>query len=648
LRNDGSLRLAQIEDLQRRLDEATETVPRQVQSKVSVLESRISEHLETIYRLQLELEQIRSDKATLEEKLSRAHDDFGSQLESSHSESARTAQALESQRLLHQDIVQKLERDIDALREGSLSLQREYGQLQVRFAEKEDELLEVNDALQLHVTNQVSVKATDAAANVLREQIFALRAQVNDDRKAIADLRHACKTAEEEAERHRSDLAALLGMNDNEANRSAIEQRIMEATESFQRSERAEIESIKKALARALEELAEARAAERKVEERAANASHQAMLYEQEVVNAKSDFQFLTQTMEEMIESESARRASLEYRIASLENEQSVLTRYHSTEMESLRNELSQATMEKDRLFQALKESEKTKDVLLQAAKEPSNGEAVDPMVELARLRVEKVQLLSAAADEATRVERRLRETRAAAKASADADVILERELRMSAEKSLESVMVEFAEFRDEMRKSGALDDAHSKDQWDASQNEMTKLKEESDELTKECETLHETLERTEKKYRDTIHELEDECRLAKSRASQLEREGRYEAEVRAEVARLQASSQVNGVEQRTVVVDENPAEDDRENAIAIKMYDELEKQKQAFKEERLIYFELQAERDDLLALLAQHDLLKDSLKGSLAQHGGQQAVDAAIEEAERKAKTQYGKCVRL
>ena len=366
-------------------------------------------------------------------------------------------------------------------------------------------------------------------------------------------------------------------------------------------------------------------------------------------MNTKSDFKFLTQTMDEMRESESARRASLEYRISSLENEQSVLRRYHSAEMENLRNELSQVNMERDRIFQALKESEKNKEVLLQAStRDLSVGGDTDLHAELARLRIERAQLLSAAAEEASRNERRLRETRAAAKSSADADIILERELRVSAEKSLESAKAEIGELRAEAGKGGLTDGAPSNEQLDAMQNDLARFKIETETLADECEALRGQLEEASRDYSFKIERLTEECRQAKARASHLERNGRYEAEGRAEVARLLQASHTNSIE-RSVVVSENPADDDREGDVAVvKLYDLLKKQTQATEEERLVYRELLAEHDDLLALLAQQDLLKESLKDSLTRKGGRTAVDAAIQEAEEKAKSKYGKYVRL
>ena len=645
LRRDISSRKGQIEELQHKLAAPADQTPQQTPSIVSTLESRISEHMETNHRLESELLREKEDKRLLERQLADAEERINSQVESSVADLSRVKESLQSERLLDLEKMERMEQELDTMRIESASFERERDDLKAHIAALEDEFREMNDALQLRVTNQASDAANDLAAKLLREQIHDMRAQAHATERELASERKGRESAEADVERLRADLAALLGVEDLEENQNEIQQRIMEATETFQRTERSEIESLRTSLARAMKELADARAAENEVEERAAKAMHQAALYEQEVVSAKSDFKFLTQTMDEMRESESTRRAALEYRISSLENEQSVQQKFHSSEIENLQNELSQVNMERDRLFQALKESEKNKEALIHASSRdvPGRGDA-DPYAELAKLRIEKAQLLTAAAEEASRIERRLRETRAAARASAEAEIILEKELRINAEKSLESMKIELEELRVHTESLEINKGACSEEQLVVLREELSALKEANELLTQESESLREQLEASKKESEISIQRLTEECRQAKARASHLEREGRYEAEVRAEVARLQAPLSVS----RSVVV--NPADDDdREDSIAVtKLYDVIQKQKQAIEEERSVYFELLTEHDGLLALLAEQDLLKASLKGALSREAGPAAVDAAIKEAEENVKAQYGKDVKL
>ena len=138
-------------------------------------------------------------------------------------------------------------------------------------------------------------------------------------------------------------------------------------------------------------------------------------MYEQELVAANGDVKFLGDTMDEMREAEStyANIIAPAPFFSSLDHDNDVLRRFHNTEMENLRGELNQISMERDSLFQALKESEKSNDALLCASSRgcTSSGDALaDLMVEMEILRLEKAELLSAVAEEGSRVERRLHE----------------------------------------------------------------------------------------------------------------------------------------------------------------------------------------------------------------------------------------------
>ena len=98
------------------------------------------------------------------------------------------------------------------------------------------------------------------------------------------------------------------------------------------------------------------------------------------------------------------------------------------------------------------------------------------------------------------------------------------------------------------------------------------------------------------------------------------------------------------------MIVGENFAENGHynEEIPVAQLYDIIQKQKQSIDDERGVYQELLAEHDDLLALLAQHDVVREMLNDALARVGGQGAVDAAMREAEEKALVQYGKFVEL
>jgi hypothetical protein len=404
---------------------------------------------------------------------------------------------------------------------------------------------------------------------------------------------------------------------------------------------------LKKALSRALDELESMRAAEKDAQARASKAILQVSMYENEIIAAKSDLKFMTETMDEMREAESSRRSSLEHRITSLQNDHIVQRRFHTADMENLRNELHQASMERDRLFQSLKESEKSRDALLRAS---SNDAVVDgdsdPHFELAKLRVEKAQLLSASSEESSQAERRLREAVAAVTSSAEADIILEKELRRTTEKSLENVKMEMKEFRSSLGSRRAETQSELDPSFIALRIELDDLKDRAQSLSGENASLRDQLEFTKKDTRSAIERLTEDCQAAKLRASQLEREGRYEAEVRAEVARLQASESRES--ERSIVVRENPREDRDKTLDVPELYDVIKKQKQAVLEERSMYYDLLSEHDDLLALLAQQDIVRVCLCSSFTDAAGPEAVDGVMRKAEAQCIEQYGKYVKL
>ena len=107
-----------------------------------------------------------------------------------------------------------------------------------------------------------------------------MRTQIEIGHSDINEEREARKAAEEEAGHLRADLAALLGLANTEEMQSEIRLRAIHARENFQRKERSEIEELKEALMRSLEELESARAAEAVAEERASKANLQAAMYE--------------------------------------------------------------------------------------------------------------------------------------------------------------------------------------------------------------------------------------------------------------------------------------------------------------------------------------------------------------------------------
>jgi chromosome segregation ATPase len=636
---------------------------RELEARLAAIQS-VDEMKDMPLRQELQKERskrltVEASLAALQGKAEQSAEHFASRLDSGVAEHSRANECVEAQRLIERSQLEELVRERDDLRSSRARIEQERDTLRTHAGELEDEIQQAKDALRLLTTNEISEKATASAAQALRQQVDELRELLEMQEETIADEQKKREDAEIEARRLRSDMAALLGMEDTEDNMSEIQRQTLDATANFQRRERLEMEELKAALTRTLDELDYARRTEEEVKERVSRMDLQVTVYEQEIVASKADLKAMNETIKELRGRESTCRSSLEHRIASLENDKGVLNRAHAAEIENLQNALTQLHMERDRLFQSLKESERSNEALVQAssAGDRSLSESFRGD-EVVQLQLEKAQLLSSIAKERSRAEHRLRETREAANASAESDVILERELRHASEMALANVKQELRDLRLEQERILAARSSPARVIDDA---EMSKLSEELATLKshvqaskKDNDDLRSYLDDANSK----IKKLTEECRDAKMRASQLEREGRYEAQVRAEFARLQAADSVR--DSPSVVLGENPAEssdDEAENrstkakqsyAQTSQLYDEIQQQKEAIEEERNMYFELLAEHDDLLALLAQHDLVRTSLHEALSQTGGPEAVENAIRSAEEKAISQYGKFVKL
>jgi len=599
------------------------------------------------------------DLATLQETVSETEEafvDLCSKEEQIFSESSQTKLDSGKIKRLLEAKESQWNSEREKLSEENDLLTQERDDLKATVGELREELRDASDALQACVTDEVSEKATEVASQALRYQMERLRSQIEREQEACAAERKARLVAEEKVEALKSDLANVLGVIDGNGDASTQVQRMtMQASETMQQREREEIEEVRKALERALQELASAQAAEHKALDDAASSRLQLSVCEQEIIAAKSDLAFLTQTLDETREAEASKAASLEYRISSLEDDREVLRQFHQDELENLRNELTHVGMEKDRILHSLKESEKKNAaIVFSTAKKRESDGSDSPEAELSRLRVEKAQLLSAAAEEGSRTESRIREAVAAHVSSMEADVILERELRVAAEAAMEDTKFQMEQLKsgaagdDESREPGGnLDDSRSESFLDELSAELKRFKEETRSLSTENEALRKELSAANEKSQAEIAELTDKWRTAQAKAHMLETSGHFDAEVNVEVAKLRSNG--GDEDQRNwIVVRDNPVEDTGPDLSPVEAYDLIQKQKIAIQEERAMYLELLAEHDDLLALLAQQDLEKASLNAALSRVAGPEAVDAAMSDAEENAVKQYGKYVKI
>jgi DNA repair exonuclease SbcCD ATPase subunit len=541
------------------------------------------------------------------------------------------------------------------------TLIQELGDLKATLGELEEELRDASDALQACVTDEISEKATEVASQALRYQMEQLRSQIERDKESYVRERNLRLAAEKEVEALKTDLINVMGYIDKSGDTAAAVQGFtMRASEAMQRREREELDEMRKALERALHELKSAQAAERKALEDAASTRLQLTVCEQEVLAAKSDLAFLTQTLEESREAEASKAASLEYRISSLEDDREVLRQFHQDELENLRNELTHVSMEKDRILHSLKESEKKNAAIVFSTSKTSESDgSASPEAELSRLRVERAQLLTAAAEEGSRTEGRIREAVAAHVSSMEADIILERELRVAAEAAVEDIKFQMEALKEADRDEESreptdenVNDSRSESFLDELSAELKQFKEENRVISAENDKLREELETANEKSQAAIDSLTEKWRKAQAKAHMLESSDRFDAEVNVEVAKLRSNGDAAGGHPRNWIVvheNDNPARDEGPPELSpVEAYDLIQQQKIAIQEERAMYLELLAEHDDLLALLAQQDLEKASLNAALSRVAGPEAVRAAMTDAEENAVKKYGKYLKL
>lgn len=655
-----------VSAMEAKLIELSETLQKQKES-ISKLEKEKGDGEKRLEGLDSDLEGIRSRfdelsaaKDALEkqkEVLEEQRQEKEATIKSLQDRDASRAKDFESMNKKINELVE--ERDLlkDALASKKREkLEEERDRLTVVIAELEEELREANDMVQAHLTDGSSEKATEVAAQALRDEIEELRNRMDEYRISADDEKAARKTAEAEASRLREDLTALASLGHEKLTPDQLQMLTIKASEKLKKKERTEIEQLRKSLYRAVDELETARKAEKEANERLSKAQLQNSVFEQEVVAAKSETNFLTQAMEEMRLDEESKRASLEYRVGSLEDENDVLRRYNSEELQSVQQELMQVTMEKDRILHQLKESEKTNAALVFAASRGASDDgdsSIDPETELIKLRIENAHLLTIAADEKVRAERRLREMLSSQAAETEADSILEHELRIAAEATIRTLKIEVEELKSRL-KGGSTDENIPPTVPIRTENltkDLDSTKKELQLLTAENAALKAKMDQASVKAKSDIHTLTEELQKAKAKAYKLEREGRYNSAVKSEVARLRLPANPDRKdmsEDGWMIVGNDPSAERTDAALSSShAFDLIRKQKEEIQEERKMYLEFLSEHEDLLALLAQRDVERSCLKEALTRAGGEKALLAAVREAEERSIAQFGKTVR-
>ena len=522
-------------------------------------------------------------------------------------------------------------------------------------AQLEEELREANSMLQACVTDGSIDKASEFAANAIRDDVYNMRDQLNEYKQRLADEKASREVADLEIERLRDDIASLLSLSEHEKSPTKIKKLTTKAIEKLRKLEHSEINDLRKSLFRALDELEITRSTEKNTNEIVSKLRLQLSIYEQEIIAAKSEVNFLSEAMEELRQTEDSKRASLEYRIKSLENENSVVRKYQATELDTLRNELAQITMEKDVAMHKLKESEKTNESLILATEkeEKSNGQQQSDLhSECVKLRIENAHLLTIASEEKGKAERRLRELLSAQVASSELDVILEHERRISAENALEMLKEEMSELRNG-KHSVSIQKTNDK----FSENELHNLRTSLEKLKEENLSLKATIDSEASKTKQIIENLTDECRNAQAKALKFDRDTRTELAVQSELSKMRTSTEAlpDPGDKKTLYEDQVDCTKDATSTNkydtslpSAEAFDLIKKQQKEIQEERMMYSETLQEHEDLLALVAQQDLEKSCLREALIEIAGDDVANDALKRAEEFAIIRYGNAVQV
>lgn len=520
-------------------------------------------------------------------------------------------------------------------------------------AQLEEELREANSMLQACVTDGSTDKASEFAANAIRDDVYNIRNQLNDYQQKFEDEKAAREVADLEIERLHDDIAALLSLSDHEKSPTNMKKLTTKSIEKLQKLEHSEIDDLRKSLFRALEELKFVRSTERDTNETLSKLRLQISIYEQEIIAAKSEVNFLSEAMEDLRQTEDSKRASLEYRIGSLENENDVVRKYQANELESLRNELAQVIMEKDLIIHQLKETEKTNTSLVLAKSKEENStsqQKSDIHNECVKLRIENAHLLTISAGDEVKAERRLRELLSAQVASSELDVILEHELRLSAEAALETLKEELNELQNgkHSQKSQKMSD-------NISEKELQDLRTRLEDLQEQNARLKTMMDEESSKAKQMIDLLTDECRNAQAKAFKFDREARTELAVQSEISKMRMLTLASPGDTLSSYEDliHNMKDDQSTsncdtNFPSAEAFDLIRKQQKEIQEERMMYSETLQEHEGLLALLAQQDLEKSCLREALIEVAGDDVANDAMKRAEEFAITRYGSAVQV
>ena len=540
--------------------------------------------------------------------------------------------------------INALEEDRRYLEESTEIDKSEANEMRLIIGQLENELKEANDMLQSHLTDEVTARATEMATNALRAQLKESREKQSYEHEAFLNEKEGRQIAEKEVQKLKADLALLLEADHiSGSSDKRMQQLTSKAAGEVLERQRGEIDALTKSLEQLMQELQSCQSKERAAEERAANSRLHASACEQELLGAKSDVSLLKDSIERLNIDESEMRMKLETRVKSLEEERENIMVSLGSEIKSLKAEISQDQMERDKLVHALNESEKANSALVYSTSVEQGDNDSSLELELSKLRLEKAQLLAALQENGSKFEQRIHSVFSEGIEKKTS----EKELIEAAERSLSGLQKKYDETVAQLELANAsnadLLNRMKETNMSELKNDLYRLETEVKKLQSTNKELESKLVKSENESKSINSKLEEKCRLSEAKIIDLERQERKDAALAAEVARLREETKESS--------DYNARSnsESKESSIGVdEMHDIVLELKQTVREERQLYQDLLSEHEDLLALLAQQDLEKSSLQYALVKSAGEEAVENAFIQAEKQSVQQFGKYIKL
>lgn len=649
-----------VESLHRDVEELKLSSARE-KEEATRLRSELNNALEALEEERAKIHSEIAVKHELEQgyaKLRTQFDVFLEEAKNNNEESADQIRQYETQVFELMEALNAAKTNAAELEKSLQNKDEEIDELKSITTQLELELRETNDALQSHITDEVTVRATEKAAAALRSQIKELRERQIFNQQEYASEKEARLSAEAEVEQLKKDIRLIVQATDfGEGEEGQIHMITSKAAAEIMHREREEINALQKNLDQLVCELKAAKMKEQDAEDRAANSRLHASVCEQELLSVKSSVNFLQQSLDESRQSESDMRMLLEKRIKDLEEESRTLMTSNQADIETLKTELSSVILERDQLIRALNESEKANSTLVYSTTVENTDELTQSTeIELAKLRMENAHLLSEASKTAVDTERRIR-------SALGGELILEekaaredKQRLLETQQLLKKLKADYENTLEELGRLRStnidLTDKVNAFEADKTKDDLKRLEDDFSRLEVEKLSLETKLKETISVSKSTVTALEEKYRAAEAKIRKLESCEQKEAALAAEIARLREENQnmsTNKSGNRSSVDDVDSTTErkgpDMDPADQLDLIRELQSE---MKQEREMYQDLLAEHEDLLALLAQQDCEKKCLQNALAEANGHDAVERAILEAEQKVIERYGKYVQI